>query len=172
MLCGTQYLHRHNQVAKYIHWNILCDNDIKTIESWLNHEPVEITTKGKLTILWDSYIRTDKKVGYNKPDIIIHNEGKRECKIIDVAIPVCQNIVRKEAEKTTKYRDLEIELQKCWNLKKIRTIPVVIGALESVTQGIEGHIKEISESISFDTIQQTTLLITAHILQNFLTPHK
>merc|ERR1712214_72743 len=21
MLCGTQYLHRHNQVAKYIHWN-------------------------------------------------------------------------------------------------------------------------------------------------------
>ena len=114
----------------------------------------------------------DKKVGHNKPDIVIHNEEKRECTIIDVAIPVCQNIVRKEAEKITKYRDLEIKLQKCWNLKKIRMIPVVIGALGSVTQGIEGYIKEISENISFDTIQRTTLLNTAHILQNFLTPHK
>lgn len=61
MLCGTQYLHRHNQVAKYIHWNILCDNDIDTTESWLDHKPLEITTKGKLTILWDSYIQTDKR---------------------------------------------------------------------------------------------------------------
>ena len=90
-------------MAKYIHWNILRDNDIKTTESWLKHEPVEIITKGKLSILWDSYIRTDKKVGHNKPDIVIHDKEKCECTIIDVAILVCENIVRKEAEKTTKY---------------------------------------------------------------------
>lgn len=80
-----------------------------------------------------------QKVGHNKPDIIIHNEEINEYMLIDVAIPVCQNIVRKEAEKITKYRDLEIELQKFWNLRKVQTIPVVIGALGSITQGIDGY---------------------------------
>ena len=153
MLTGTQYLHRHNQVAKYIHWNILRDNRIDTPESWLDHKPREVTTKGKINVLWDSYKCTDKKVGHNKPDIIIHDEEKHECMIIDVAIPTCQNIVKKEAEKVTKYRDLEIELQKCWNLKKVRTIPIVIGALGSVTRGIDGYIEKISPNISFNVIQ-------------------
>ena len=120
MLAGTQYLHRHNQVAKYLHWNILRDIGVDTTNSWLDHKPKEITTKGKKNILWDSYIKTDKKVGHNKPDVIIHDEEKRECILIDVAIPVCQNIVKKEAEKITKYRDLEIELKKCWKLEKKR----------------------------------------------------
>ena len=172
MLAGTQYLHRHNQVAKYLHWNILRDIGVDTTNPWLDHKPKEITTKGKKNILWDSYIKTDKKVGHNKPDVIIHDEEKRECILIDVAIPVCQNIVKKEAEKITKYRDLEIELKKCWKLEKIRTIPVVIDALGSVTQGIDGYLKEISPNLSFDVIQRTTLLNTAHIIRNFLTPYK
>ena len=29
MLAGTQYMYRHNQVAKYVHWNILNDLKIK-----------------------------------------------------------------------------------------------------------------------------------------------
>ena len=81
-------------------------------------------------------------MGHNRPDIVVHDIEKQECNIIDVAMSVCQNIMKKEAEKITKYWDLEIELQKCWNLKKVRTIPVVIGALGSVTQGIEGYTRE------------------------------
>ena len=172
MLAGTQYLHRHNQVAKYLHWSILRDAGIDTTERWLDHKPTEITTKGKLNILWDSYISTDKKVGANKPDIIIHDEEKKECMIIDVAIPVCQNIVKKEAEKITKYRDLEIELKKCWELKRVQTIPIVVGALGSVTESIGTYLEKVSKNISFNIIQRTALLGTAHILRNFLTPHK
>ena len=92
--------------------------------------------------------------------------------IIDVAVPVCLNVVKKEAEKITKYRDLEIEIQKCWNLKKVRTIPVVIGALGAVCNGITEYLKAISKNLIFDVIQRTALLGTAHILCNFLTPFK
>ena len=80
-----------------------------------------------------------------------------------------QNIMKKEAEKITKYRDLEIELQKCWNLRKIQTSPVVVGALGSVTRGVDDYKKRISPNISFGIIQWT-VLNTAHILQNFLMP--
>ena len=170
MLAGTQYMYRHNQVAKYIHWNIIRDLKVKVSESWLHHKPEEVSTVSGIKVLWDSYILTDKKVPHNRPDIIIHNEKNRECLIIDVAIPVCRNVVKKEAEKITKYRDLEIEIQKCWNLKKVRTIPIVIGALGTVTCGIAKYLNEISKNINFDVAQRTALLGTAHILRNFLTP--
>lgn len=42
------------------------------------------------------------------------------------------NVINKQAEKITKYRDLEIEIQKYWNLKKVQTMPVVIGALGAI----------------------------------------
>ena len=101
---------------------------------------------------------------------MIHDTTVQECTLIDVAIPVCMNIVKKEVEKITKYRDLEIDFQKCWNLKKIRTIPVVIGALGSVTLGMHGYLENISKNLNFDIIQRTALMGSAHILRNFLTP--
>ena len=169
MLAQTQYLYRHNQVAKYLHWNNLCDAKINVSDSWLNHKPTEIAETQDIKVLWDSYILTDKKVPHNRPDLIIHNKKSRECMIIDVAIPACHNVVTKEAEKISKYRDLEIEIQKCWDLKTVRTIPIVIGALGTVTRGIKEYLKIISPNIKFSTAQQTALLGTAHILRNFLT---
>ena len=122
--------------------------------------------------MWDMFLITDKKVKHNRPDIVIHDTKKKECIFVDVAIPVCYNVVSKEAEKITKYRDLEIEVQKCWNLNKIRTIPIVIGALGSVCRGISDYIEIISPNAKFDIMQRTALLGTAHILRNFLTPYK
>ena len=53
---------------------------------------------------------------------------KKECQIIDLAIPGDQNIAIKEQEKNDKYQDLKIELRKIWDVKVV-VIPVVIGAL-------------------------------------------
>ena len=75
----------------------------------------------------------------------------------------------KKAEKITKYRDLEIEIQKCWNLKKVRTIPVIVGALGTVSTNITKNIEQISPNLNLKHIQKTTLIVTADILQNFLT---
>ena len=80
-------------------------------------------------------------------------------------------ILPKKKPKKSSNIDLEIELQKCWNLKKIRTIPVVIGALGTVSRRLKENLKQISPLIHFNTVQKTTLLGTAHILRNFLT-HK
>ena len=91
---------------------------------------------------------------------------------MDVSVPVCANVIRKEAEKITKYRDLEIEIQKCWNLRKVRTVPIVVGALGTVSEGILQYISLLSPHIEFTTVQKTALLGTAHILRNFLTPLK
>ena len=138
----------------------------------MNHIPVEITKHAGTIIMWDKTILTDKTVKCNRPDITIHDTQKKECLLIDVSVPVCANVIRKEAEKITKYRDLEIEIQKCWNLRKIRTVPIVVGALGTVSEGILQYINLLSPNIEFNTVQKTALLGTAHILRNFLTPLK
>jgi len=168
MLAANKYTFRHNQVATYLHWHILKDKGIDVPENWIQHKPKETTTKGSTTITWDMSIITDKKVMCNKPDILIHDSLLRTCLIIDVAIPVCTNIVRKVAEKLTKYRELEIELQKCWNLTEIKTVPVVCGALGTVGTSINKYLNMISPHVQFGVIQKTALLGTAHILRNVL----
>lgn len=78
-----------------------------------------MVTKGGVTITWDMAIGTDKNVKCNIPYILVHGSNARSCKIIDVEIPICTNVVSKTAEKITKYRELGIEIQRCWNLTKV-----------------------------------------------------
>ena len=37
--------------------------------------------------------------------------------LIDVAIPGDRNVIKKEAEKILKHKDLTIEIQRMWNVK-------------------------------------------------------
>ena len=172
MLAATQYLFRHNQVGKYLHWCILKNIGVQVDDSWLNHVPKEVVQHDDTTVMWDKSITTEKKVGANRPDITIHDTKERVCTFVDVSNPVCINVIKKEAEKITKYRDLEIEVQKCWNLKEVRTIPIVVGALGTVSKGFTTFARDLAPNISTHTIQKTTMLGTAHILRNFLTPLK
>jgi len=43
----------------------------------------------------------------NKPDIIIRDNEKGTCMLIDVAISGDRNVIKKEAEKILKYKDLK-----------------------------------------------------------------
>jgi len=55
----------------------------------------------------------------NKPDIIIRDNGKRTCSsiLIDVAISGDRNVIKKEAEKILKYKDLTLEIRRMSNVK-------------------------------------------------------
>jgi hypothetical protein len=55
---------------------------------WYEHVPksVERSQGGKVTILWNQQIQTDRTIPNNKPDIIIRDNEKGTCMLIDVAI--------------------------------------------------------------------------------------
>jgi hypothetical protein len=59
---------------------------------------------GKVTILWNEQVQTDRTIPNNKPDIIIRDSEKGTCMLIDVAISRERNVIKKEAEKILKYR--------------------------------------------------------------------
>jgi len=50
---------------------------------------------------------------------------------IDVAIPADRNVIKKEAEKISKYKDLTTEIQRMCNVKT-EVIPVIVGATGTV----------------------------------------
>jgi len=69
---------------------------------------VESSEGGEVTILWNQQIQTDRTIPSNKPNIIIRDNGTGTCMLIDVAISGDRNVIKKEAEKVLKYKDLTI----------------------------------------------------------------
>jgi hypothetical protein len=74
------------------------------IKHWYEHVPksVETSQGGKATILWNQQVQTDRAIPNNKPDIIIRDNEKRTCKLIDIAISGDRNVIKKEAENKSK----------------------------------------------------------------------
>ena len=63
---------------------------------------VEKSQGDKVTILWNQHVQTDGTIPNNKPDIIIRDNEKGICVLIDVAISGDRNVTKKEAEKFLK----------------------------------------------------------------------
>jgi len=93
---------------------------------------VETIQGGKVTILWNQQVQTDRTTPNNKPDIIIRDNEKGTCMLIDVAISGNRNVIKKEAEKILKYEDLTIEIQRMWNVKA-KVMPVIIWATGTIS---------------------------------------
>jgi len=64
---------------------------------------VETSQGGKVTILWNQEVQTDRTIPNKKPDIIRDNE-KGTCMLINVVISGERNVIKKEAEKILKYK--------------------------------------------------------------------
>jgi hypothetical protein len=55
-------------------------------------------------------VLTEITIPNNKPDIVIRDNEKRTCMLINVTISGDRNVIKKEAEKILKYKDLTIEI--------------------------------------------------------------
>ena len=111
-------------------------------ETWYEHQPEAVIETDNVTILWDYSIQTDRKIEANKPDITVKDKREKTCKLIDVKIPAGKNVSVGEFEKLSKYRDLEIKVEKLWPMKTV-TIPVMIGALGMIKKGTGKHLEKI-----------------------------
>jgi hypothetical protein len=121
ILAKEQYIKRHDRVSAQIHFNIRKETGVKLDKNhWYKHVPKSVETNqgGTVTILWNQQVQADRTIPNNKPDIIIRDNEKRTCMIIDVAISGDRNVIKKEAKKILKYKDLTIETQCMWNVKQ------------------------------------------------------
>ena len=112
-------------------------------------------------------MQTDRTIPNNKPDIIIRDNEKATCTLIDVAIWEDRNVIKKEAEKILKYKDITIEIQRMWNVKT-NVIPIIIGATGTISKSLRIYMRNIPGKLEIKELQKTVILGTAHILRKVL----
>jgi hypothetical protein len=117
--------------------------------------------------MWIQQVQTDRNVPNNKPDIIIRDNEKVTCMLIDVANSGDKNLIKKETVKILKYKYLTIEIQRTWNVKT-KVMPVIIGATGTILQSFRKYVSNIPGKHEVKELQKTAILGTAHILRKVL----
>ena len=121
-----------------------------------------------IIIIRNQQVQTDRTIPNNKPDITIRDNEAGTCMLIDVAISGDTNVIKKEAEKILKYKDLTIEIQRMWKVKT-RAIPVIIGETGTISKSFRKYISNIPGNHEVKELQKSAILGTAHILRKVLT---
>jgi hypothetical protein len=88
--------------------------------------------------------------------------------LIYVAISGDRNVIKKEAKKILKYKDLTIEIQRMWKLKT-RVTSVIIGATGTISKSFSKYVSSIPGNHEFRELQKTAILGTAHLQRKVLT---
>jgi len=87
--------------------------------------------------------------------------------LIDVEISGDRTVIKIEAEKILKHKDLTIEIQHMWNVKT-KVIPVTIGATGTISKSSRKYVSNIPGNHEVKELQKTVILGTAQILRKVL----
>ena len=107
-------------------------------------------------------------IDHCRPDLLLVDKVTNTATIIDVAVPGDVRILDREQDKILAYQDLKREIKKNWHLRKVSIVPIVIGALGSVTSNFRKHLDTVHCGLSISNVQKTALLGSARILRMVL----
>ena len=106
-------------------------------------------------------IQCDHLIEARRPDIVVVSKGERKCSIIDIAVPGDSRTSDNEKEKVEKYQDLKREIKRIWNVRSVIVVPVIFGALASITKKLDdwlektGYYSEYSTLTEYDIIRNS-----------------
>ena len=167
-LAQKEYKRRHDNVAKKVHWDLCTKNKLDGMEKWYEHVPEGVVENEEVKLLWDVNIQCDNVTEARRPDIVVVDKKEHKGIIIYIAVPDDVRVGEMELEKVEKYQELKREIGILWKLKHVEVVPVVIGALGSVTKDFERWIKKLGIAYNIGVMQKTALLGTARILRKVL----
>ena len=166
-------LSRHDKVAAILHLDICKKNGFECGDKSYEHvvdSEKKVLENEDVNVLWDFPIQTDKKLDHKRPDITMIDRRKKVCWLIDVACPFDTRIDKKEHEKIEAYTELKYEVLKVWRaeVQKVFIVPIIIGALGSVTKKLGTNLEMINFVKGVEPLQKACLLGTARIIRKVL----
>ena len=164
-LAQKDYKTRLDWVSKVICWELCKKLKIGLTNKWYMHKPASVLEAHKL--LWDFDVQTDHLLSARRTDLIIINKKEITCRIVEFAVSAAHRVKLKVCKKRDKYLDSALELKKPQNLK-VTIIPIVIGVLGTITEGLVQGLEDLEITVWLETVQTTALLISARILRKVL----
>jgi hypothetical protein len=85
LLSSTEYLHRHNEIAKIIHQQLAFNTKLITSRvPYYKYTPNPVLENNQFKFYWDRPIITDEPINCNRPDIVLVNLFTKTAFIIDI----------------------------------------------------------------------------------------
>jgi len=98
ILAKERYIKRHDRVCAQLHFNICKETGVQLDKKhWNKHVPKPVKETSQVTIMWNQQVQTDRTIPNNKSDIIIRDNEKVTCMLIDVAISGDRNVIKKRS---------------------------------------------------------------------------
>ena len=166
MLAQREYKRRHDWVGRKIYWKVCRKIVLDVNEKWYKQEPEKVVENDSWKI-WDVTIQTDHVIEARRPDVVIIDKTKNECKIIDPACPFDSRIEVREKHKMKGHNNLKRELKKIWDMP-VRVITVVVGTFGTTPKKLKQQLSDIGIETRTVELQKTNILYSARILQNVL----
>jgi len=157
-----QFIKRYDRVCAQLHFVIRNEIAVKLDKKHCyDHvlKSVETSREGKIAILWNQQVQTDRTITNNKLDIIIRDNKQGTCMFIGAAIPRDRNVIKREAENILKYKDLIIEAQ---------VILVIMGMTGTISSSLRQYLSDILGKNKLRHCKKTAILGTADTLQKVL----
>ena len=167
-LSQAEYKSRHDNVAAAIHWSMCRKYQIECKDKWYEHRAEKVAENDEVKLLWDFHMQTDHVIEARRPAIVLVKKKEATAVIVDIAVPGDTRIKTREQDKILKYQDLKREIKKLWNLKPVKVVPIVVGALGAVTPNLRKHLDSVDCNLSISNIQKTAVLGSARILRMVL----
>ena len=120
------YTHTTKLPCSYLHWNICKEMNIDTNEKWSEHE-AETVTRQHHNLVANANTNRYWEKG-QRPDIVIKNKHETSCVFIDISISTEKNTSVKITERLSKYKDLEIKVERMWGVKATTILVVIKGS--------------------------------------------
>ncbi|EQB60293.1 hypothetical protein NAPIS_ORF02140 [Vairimorpha apis BRL 01] len=110
-MLGHDYMRRHNEIVKCLHLLLCKKYNIEISGKRLRTHSVQQVVANKfIEIRVDTTIKTDVKIKYNKPDIVVIDKKSKDILIVEIGVTSIDNLQQVETEKLRKYDLLDNEL--------------------------------------------------------------
>ena len=111
--------------------NCAVSRHVPTVLTWVNNN---------IEIWWDKHITTVPKTKNNKPDIVVWDKNEKTCFVIDVCVPLDENVHVQEKRKIDIYTPLVVNLSRLYPDYSYNIIPIVLGATGLITDSLTTYL--------------------------------
>lgn len=170
ILSNTEYIRRHDNVAKIIHQQLALKH--KLIQQHMptyKYTPQNILENDEYKLYWNRSIMIDKTTPHNKPDITLTHKKKKLTQLIEISILNTANIQKKTGEKIEKYIQLAEEIKDMWHQDKLEIVPMILSTTGVIPHNTHQYINAIQlYPNTYTQLQKSVIIDTCSITRKFL----
>ena len=127
---------RHNHIARILYQEILKSDE-------LTMKPPPVTKKEDMEIWRDEPVQTIGKVEKNKPDMILSYTDKKLCQIVEITVPLDNNVRTAYKEKELEYIPLISNMQRVYSEYRFQTVIITLGAMEAIPENLKENLEKL-----------------------------